>query len=99
MALTGVLVLIDIVWIFSVGGVWSTIIPENKAWNELHSIHTFVRALALFSILIKIGIMVLISLFKNQYRKMKNFFLFKWIINCETKNKSHYKLFIYISFY
>ena len=54
MIVNGILVVLDIIWMASIGSVWTTELPENQAWNRLHGVHVFAIILSTFSCLIKV---------------------------------------------
>ena len=48
------LVVFDLVWMISIGGVWTTYLPNNTIWNSFRGMHIFVLILSVISAFLKV---------------------------------------------
>ena len=48
------LVVFDLVWMISIGGVWTTYLPNNAIWNSFRAMHIFVLILSVISAFLKV---------------------------------------------
>ncbi|CAD8157005.1 unnamed protein product [Paramecium octaurelia] len=42
MVLNGILILVDLIWLLSVGSIWTATEQNNPVWGHLHGLHVFV---------------------------------------------------------
>ena len=61
MILNGVLVIVDVIWLISVGSVWNNIIPGNDVWNSLRFIHHFAIFWSIINLVLKVLYLFLIK--------------------------------------
>ena len=54
MITTGILIVVDIIWLSSVGPIWTTTIVNNEIWNSFHGAHIFNIILSSISVFIKV---------------------------------------------
>jgi len=66
MILNGTLIIIDLIWIFSVGNVWTTWLKTNKVWDDLMGIHKFSIFMSIVNIFLKFGIIFAINMYRSK---------------------------------
>ena len=49
------LVVFDLIWMISIGGVWTTYLPSNQIWNSFRGMHIFVLILSVISAFLKVS--------------------------------------------
>ncbi|CAD8085224.1 unnamed protein product [Paramecium primaurelia] len=64
MVLNGILILVDLIWLLSVGSIWTATEKNNPVWGHLHGLHVFVIFISIINVLLKVGVIVAI----NSYR-------------------------------
>ncbi|CAD8097721.1 unnamed protein product [Paramecium sonneborni] len=64
MVLNGILILVDLIWLLSVGSIWTATEKNNPVWGHLHGLHVFVIFISIVNVLLKVGAIVAI----NSYR-------------------------------
>jgi len=50
------LIAFDIIWLVSLGGLWTTSLPGNALWNGFKGLHVFVLILSVIGIALKLGV-------------------------------------------
>jgi hypothetical protein len=53
--MNGLLIIFDLIWLLTVGGVWTTYIKGNDLWNGLHPLHDFVIFISVLSLILKVN--------------------------------------------
>ena len=67
-----VLAVIDVLWLISIGSVWTSKSENNDTWNKLYNLHLFVIFVSVISTILKIVIIILLSMYrKSQAEEMK----------------------------
>ncbi|CAD8077857.1 unnamed protein product [Paramecium primaurelia] len=64
MVLNGILILVDLIWLLSVGSIWTATEKNNPVWGHLHGLHVFVIFISIVNVLLKVGAIAAI----NSYR-------------------------------
>ena len=53
--INAVTTVIDLIWLISIGGIWTTEIDKNTAWNRRHGIHVFAIICSVFEMVLKVN--------------------------------------------
>eukprot|EP01017_Pseudomicrothorax_dubius_P003503 TRINITY_DN1051_c0_g1_i3.p1 TRINITY_DN1051_c0_g1~~TRINITY_DN1051_c0_g1_i3.p1 ORF type:complete len:136 (+),score=27.44 TRINITY_DN1051_c0_g1_i3:152-559(+) len=61
MIVVGILCVADVIWLFTVGSIWTTNLKQNKVWNRLHGLHIFVFGISIINLLLKVGMLLTIN--------------------------------------
>ena len=54
MVLNGILILIDLIWLLSVGSIWTATEKNNPVWGHLHGLHAFVIFISVVNLFLKV---------------------------------------------
>jgi len=54
MIMTSILILVDLIWIMTVGLLWDTWIPNDYVWNSLRGVHKFSLLCSYINVIIKV---------------------------------------------
>ena len=54
MILNGILIIVDLFWLLSVGNAWTKVIPGNTVWNSLSFIHHFAIFWSIVNLCLKV---------------------------------------------
>jgi len=46
--------IVDIIWILSIGYIWTHVYKQNPLWNALNGIHVFVMVCSVINIILKV---------------------------------------------
>ena len=63
MYINGGLLILDTIWLISIGEAWTVDIPGNDSWNQLYGIHVFAIILSVISCLLKVFIYLFCVIF------------------------------------
>ena len=55
MIINGLLMIVDLIWILSIGGMWSETVKFNDMWNYLHGLHIFGIVMSIIILLVKVN--------------------------------------------
>ena len=84
-------VVADIIWMLVVGGLWTTTIPNDPAWNSLYWLHLIIKITSILTLLTKIGIVFLLLQLQQIYSKSKFYRLFFYL------SRAFVEIYIYFS--
>ena len=71
-----VLCVIDFIWILSIGGIWTTEVTGDDAWNREEGLRTFAIVMSGLNLVDKIVICLLV----NWYKNMQSIYLFLFFL-------------------
>lgn len=57
--LNGILILVDLIWLLSVGSIWTATESNNPVWGRLHGLHVFVIFISIVNAILKVIILYL----------------------------------------
>ena len=63
--LNAVLIVVDLIWLLSVGSIWTGAQNGNDAWNHLHGLHCFAIFISVINLILKIVLVYLIHSYKT----------------------------------
>ncbi len=63
--MNGVLCVIDFIWLLSIGGIWTTEVAGDEAWNREESLRTFAIVMSGLNMVVKIIICGLVYWYKK----------------------------------
>lgn len=55
MVLNGILILVDLIWLLSVGSIWTASEKNNPVWGHLHALHSFVIFISVVNLILKVN--------------------------------------------
>lgn len=58
MVLNGILILVDLIWLLSVGSIWTATEKNNPVWGHLHALHVFVIIISVINLILKVSMQV-----------------------------------------
>lgn len=58
MVLNGILILVDLIWLLSVGSIWTATEKNNPVWGHLHGLHVFVIFISIVNVLLKVFLLI-----------------------------------------
>lgn len=60
MVLNGILILVDLIWLLSVGSIWTATEKNNPVWGKLHGLHVFVIFISIVNLILKVKFLYLL---------------------------------------
>ncbi|CAD8056051.1 unnamed protein product [Paramecium sonneborni] len=70
MVLNGILILVDLIWLLSVGSIWTATEKNNPVWGKLHGLHVFVIFISIVNALLKVGAIVAINSYRGNQQQV-----------------------------
>ncbi|CAD8144111.1 unnamed protein product [Paramecium pentaurelia] len=70
MVLNGILILVDLIWLLSVGSIWTATEKNNPVWGRLHGLHVFVIFISIVNALLKVGAIVAINSYRGNQQQV-----------------------------